>query len=203
MLDHVHDIQQTYRRLVTALARPGSIVELADIAVKVTPRPPFNPTMMLLAYTLLDAETEFALATDSEGEADAAEVIANLTYARPVLPEDAGYLFILGVQTDPRSTIEAARVGTLVDPHRGATLFLEVERVLAVEDAPFVLEGPGIDGSIGVDIESRYDWYSIRNEKVSEYPLGVDCIFVDREGRVLGLPRTTRVARVEGGKWVT
>lgn len=206
MFDHVHDIQHTYRRLVTALSRPGTIVDLASIASGIEPAPPFNPVMLLLAMTLLDAETGFALYADGVGPA-AADAISHRTYARSLPADRAGYVFVLGTDTDPRRAITDAAEGTLVDPHLGATVFLEVDQLRAGSDgdgAPvFQLRGPGIDGTMGIIVESRFDWYSARNERVREYPLGIDLVLVDRHGSVLGLPRTTQLAPLGEVEWAT
>lgn len=214
MVDHVHDIQHTYRQLVTALSRPGTIVDLSSIAGRIEPVPPFNPVMMLLAMTLLDGETGFSLYQDgtktpAAATSPAAAAISHRTYARVVPTDQAGYVFVLGTDTDPRRAIESAHEGTLIDPHLGATVFLEVGRLRAgadrddADDQAFQLRGPGIDGTIGIDVESRFDWYSIRNERVSEYPLGVDMFLADRHGSVMGLPRTTRLAKAGEVQWAT
>jgi alpha-D-ribose 1-methylphosphonate 5-triphosphate synthase subunit PhnH len=83
-------------------------------------------------------------------------------------------------------------VGTFLDPHRGATVVLEAGRL--EEAGPLRLEGPGIDGSrtLGVGMESG--WVDERARRNAEYPLGLDLYLVDAAGRLVGLPRTTRIA---------
>jgi alpha-D-ribose 1-methylphosphonate 5-triphosphate synthase subunit PhnH len=46
----------------------------------------------------------------------------------------------------------------------------------------------------GLEVGLGREWIAARAAKNREYPLGVDMIFVDPEGRVAALPRTTGVA---------
>ena len=201
-LDHVHDIQRGYRRLVRALALPGTLIDLSDLARRIRPEPPFHPVMLLLAYTLLDAETTFTVwSVDAERDT---RTIAELTYARSVDPAVSGYHFVLGRESDPTPALTGAFEGTLIDPHLGATVFFEVDR-LDAELGPdggsgdlLTLTGPGIDGVRTVAVWARYEWLVTRNERTIEYPLGIDCILVDAHGRALALPRTTRIGTERG-----
>jgi alpha-D-ribose 1-methylphosphonate 5-triphosphate synthase subunit PhnH len=198
--DPVHDTQRTYRELVRALSRPGTIVDLAEIADRLSPRPPFNPVILLIAQTLLDGETTFALA-DGDGAADAADTISKRTYARNVAVSEASFVFVLGAETDPVPVLNDARDGTLVDPHLGATVIIEARALRDV--GAYQLTGPGVDCLRTIAIEPTSAWLEARNERTREYPLGIDCFFVDGDGRVAGIPRTTRIERREDRSWAT
>ena len=89
-----------------------------------------------------------------------------------------------------------ARVGTLTDPHLGATVVLEVEELEAdpPEGRPaLTLRGPGIEVSRRLSGVWRPDWPTTRNVKTAEFPLGIDLFLVDRRGSTSALPRTTQM----------
>jgi alpha-D-ribose 1-methylphosphonate 5-triphosphate synthase subunit PhnH len=84
--------------------------------------------------------------------------------------------------------------GTLEEPWRGATLILEVSRLS--EGGEVLLEGPGIASRSALGVEGlETGWLSLRAERCAEYPLGLDLILVDRDGRLAALPRTCRAWR--------
>jgi hypothetical protein len=103
--------------------------------------------------------------------------------------------------------VEGAFRGTFLDPHLGATIFLEVEILLpSASGSPaaggpgrsWILEGPGVDGRSVLacgpgDAEFLGLILEARSRACSEFPLGVDLVILDREGRVACLPRTTSV----------
>jgi alpha-D-ribose 1-methylphosphonate 5-triphosphate synthase subunit PhnH len=209
--DFVHDIQGCYRRMVLALSRPGELQNLSregSLAASLSSLP--GP-LLVMALTLLDAETTFALLPEQDTHAAAvARELAQLTYARPVVPEEAAYL--IAPTGSLAAAIEVAPAGTLLAPHRGGTILAEVEQLSSeTEDAPgpglkIGLDGPGIKttGRVRVTTPEPDTWITLREEKNSEFPLGVDLLLVDREGALLGLPRTTRVRRIpEEAGWDT
>lgn len=199
MLDFVHDTQTTHRHLVTALSQPGVIVDLAAAAERIDPVPPFNPALLLIAHTLLDGETSFAVVSDDQAQRVACvNAIAQRTYAQATDVAQADFIVVVNTATDPAATLRAARRGTLEDPHLSATVLLEVEQIAAAHDDELTLSGPGIDGATSAAIAPAPTWIEARNEACAEYPFGVDLFAVDRSARVLGLPRTTRIVAKDG-----
>jgi alpha-D-ribose 1-methylphosphonate 5-triphosphate synthase subunit PhnH len=89
--------------------------------------------------------------------------------------------------------IEAAQAGTLMDPHRGATVLVGVDDLDAGTAAR--LAGPGIESSIDRVLPAG-QWRAARNGKVKEFPLGIDLVWFDKRHRAVALPRTTVL---EGG----
>lgn len=202
MLDFVHDTQATHRLLVSSLSRPGTVVNAAATADRITPAPPCNPTLMLIAHTLLDGETGFAVVADDDAVREATtNAISRRTYAHAAIPEQAGFVFVLAATASAGTALESLARGTLESPHLGATVLLEVERI-SVADGPsagaLLLHGPGIDGRAQVAIEPDPVWLAARNEACAEYPFGIDLFVVDSAGRILGLPRTTRISPAGG-----
>lgn len=187
-LDTVHDIQCSYRRLVHAMSFPGTVVRLGPYAERMdldllVPKP-----MLLLALTLLDAEVSFAVVSgDVEGHT---REMAHLTSASPAAIPEGDFLFVL----DPSAladTVSAAKPGTLIAPHTGATVIAAVDAV--EETGPLTLSGPGIESRRHIGVQPAQEWVGPRAEKNREYPMGVDVLLVAANGDLVALPRTTQI----------
>lgn len=187
-LDSVQDIQQTFRTLIDVSSFPGKVVSLKEDAEKINLEMPLSRGLMLLCLTLLDGEVSFYCSGEKEKK-----LISQMTYSKAVSLEDAD--FIIPLHGDSLSElISRARPGTLLDPHLGATILLEVEK-LDQDNGPWVLQGPGIKESRRAEIVTSETWVEARKEANREFPLGVDFYLLDRECRVMALPRTTQIRR--------
>ncbi|MFP4112742.1 MAG: phosphonate C-P lyase system protein PhnH [Spirochaetota bacterium] len=202
-LDTVHDVQHAYRKLVQATSFPGTIVSISHEAQKIDLPTELPRPLLLLAMMLLDAEVAFSI--DSQHAERDASLISRVTYSREVSRSQAAFVLV----ANPEQATEAirdARVGTLTDPHLGATVVLLVETLREVEpgeavadDVPtFELAGPGVQSTRRIAVGAPADWMEARARQNAEYPLGIDALFVTRDGALLSLPRTTQVSRVEG-----
>jgi alpha-D-ribose 1-methylphosphonate 5-triphosphate synthase subunit PhnH len=189
-LDPVHDLQRVFRKILAATASPGTIVELGAEALLLDLELPLNKGVLLVALALLDAETSFY--ASSPEAASPREAIAHMTYAKPTYPDEADFVFVLGSEGVPEA-IAAAAAGSLVDPHLGATIVVEVESI--DEAGELVLSGPGIESSARLGLVPDPAWLEARNAKNHEFPLGVDLILVDSRYRLTSLPRTTRMRK--------
>jgi alpha-D-ribose 1-methylphosphonate 5-triphosphate synthase subunit PhnH len=190
--DAVHDTQRIFRSLLHALSFPGSIGSIREATEGIEAWASLGTPLAGMALTLLDAETTFCLWPHAAPKEQ--DLLAHLTYGRPQPPESAQFHFV-PAGGDVLEAARSAPVGTLVEPHRGATLILEAKEIS--DDGPWRLEGPGIRSSarLGVSgIDAAF--LPLRADRCSEYPLGIDVFLVDAAGRVAALPRTTRV-RVE------
>jgi alpha-D-ribose 1-methylphosphonate 5-triphosphate synthase subunit PhnH len=119
-------------------------------------------------------------------------LLSQLTYGRAAAPEIAEFQFVLAGSDKVRDALHDASIGTLEEPHRGATLFIEVEAL--GEGGDLRIEGPGVKGCVRICVEGLPpDWIEARAERCSEYPLGIDVYLVDGAGRLVGLPRTARL----------
>jgi len=176
--------QQTFRVLLQALSQPGRVWALPTAA-------PPDGWQTVLA-TLLDQEVSFAV-LGPQSESVAAE-LRELTQASAAAVSQADFLLIFGGGSQGR-IVEAKR-GSLAYPDQGATLVYLVAELQegGLQPAPVRLQGPGIPRErcpriSGLD---QAEW-SYLAEINREFPMGVDCFFLDRNNRVLGLPRSTRV----------
>jgi len=166
-----------FRAALTALSRPGRIVEIAGAA----PPAPLSPAAGTLLLTLASADTPVHLV----GGHDTEEIRSWLAFhtGAPVADrEDAA--FAVGTW-DALSPLEGYRIGTPEYPDRSATLIVELS-ALGGEGA--ILTGPGIDGQARLDLPALEPF----RENAARYPLGLDFFFTCG-ARVAGLPRTTHV----------
>ncbi len=197
-LDFVHDLQQTYRAMVRTMAFPGTTVDLSPTATRIEPVPPVNAVLMLLSMVLVDSEVSFTI--DSANSGSDGRIISEVTGGRMRPPAEAAFLFVTNDAVNPIETIRAASVGTLVDPHLGATILCEVDYLTdpsgggtTFDRDSITLSGPGIESTRRLVGTWPAEWIAERNRKNVEYPLGVDLFLVDRRGHMAALPRTTQV----------
>jgi len=187
-LDAVHDLQKVFRKVLAATADPGSIADLSGEVELLDLDLPLNKGMLLVALALLDAETTFFVAAaDSEASE---RTISQMTYAKTAGPAEADFVFAFGTGGATKA-ISSAKAGSLVDPHLGATVVLEVESLEA--GGPLVLSGPGIESKARLRVGLDPGWIAARAAKNVEFPLGVDLVLVDRRFRLAALPRTTLI----------
>jgi alpha-D-ribose 1-methylphosphonate 5-triphosphate synthase subunit PhnH len=92
------------------------------------------------------------------------------------------------------------RTGSFDYPDDAATLIVQVPSLDQAEgDLTLSLEGPGVPGRRllklgGIDA----GFFAAREQANRHYPIGIDLILIDQEGRIAGLPRTTQISIVTG-----
>jgi len=114
--DFVYDTQAAFRLLLEALPNPGRIVELGPLARKLGGAYAMTLTV---AAVLLDNEVSFAVC----GSPALAEKITELTLAKTAAVSKADYIFVTE-NADWQEAVQAAKCGTLRDPHKSATVIL-------------------------------------------------------------------------------
>jgi alpha-D-ribose 1-methylphosphonate 5-triphosphate synthase subunit PhnH len=190
--DAVHDTQRVFRALLLAFSRPGSVGDIAAQAAGIDVGGTLSPSLLALAFTLLDSESSFCLLADPAR--GAAAHLSALTGCPAVPCGEARFVLAPRGEGTAHEALRQAPAGTPLEPHRGATLLLEVQRIGS--GSPVVLEGPGIDGSARLDLEGiDPSWVEVRAERCAGYPLGLDIAFVDPAGRIAAVPRTSRLRR--------
>ncbi|MDO0825221.1 phosphonate C-P lyase system protein PhnH [Desulfosporosinus nitroreducens] len=192
-LDLVHDLQEAYRKTLDSMSRPGLISNIQDQASKVALEiSKFNPPApLVMVLMLFDTEVKFKVC--SKREAEIAELINQLTYAKATEIENADFILVLN-DADPEEfeqVINSACPGDLHDPHKAATIIIEADSVS--NDRDLTLIGPGIEIESFISVRTSHNWVDLRADKNSEYPLGIDLIFTDRNANILCLPRTTQI----------
>lgn len=184
----VFDSQSTFKQIMDALARPGTI---ADVTVAAAPPAPMCPAAGAIALTLADHDTPVHL---SPGMIEAG-IQSWLAFHTGALVTDdrneAAFAFVeAGAQMPPLSTFAP---GIQDYPDRSTTLVLELTSLTGGE--PLVLTGPGIDGAVEiapVGLPQHFD--CMWRENGALFPRGIDLILAAGT-RILCLPRTTKVTK--------
>ncbi|WP_254546770.1 phosphonate C-P lyase system protein PhnH [Halomarina pelagica] len=177
-VDPVHDTRETFRALLDAASRPGTVE-----------RTPVAPAVNAVVATLVDHEV--TVHGGSETLRAALDRERRLSRA----PFEEADLIVAAGDTDGRVT-DAER-GTLKEPSEGATVIYEVDALAAdatrVNGLALSVTGPGVPGTrtFGVGGLPATEVGAIA-EAQSTYPRGVDVFLVDEE-RVAALPRSVEV----------
>jgi alpha-D-ribose 1-methylphosphonate 5-triphosphate synthase subunit PhnH len=187
--DHTFGSQASFRLLLEATARPGTVVPLGEQPLTVPPAS-LRPACALL-LGLLDLEVSVSV-LGSEG-ADIADYLCFNTGVQVTSVERADFVFVVG----PDSAGEISRVkrGSLPAPHEGATVIYAPEALGIAAGTPgatLCLAGPGIPGQrrLGVRGIARAEWS--RLEDVMDFPLGVDIWLAAQDGHLAVIPRSVR-----------
>lgn len=193
-IDLVHDIQGVYRKVLNAMARPGCIENVKNEEEKVDLNIRSYKNTVLVMLMLLDAEVSFNVVSDNS--IDVISTISQITYAKIKPIEEADYVFVLSDSIDKlKEAYEKVKEGTLIDPNLSATIIAEVFKIS--DEKELELSGPGIEEKNYIKISGNYGWVKARENKNKEYPLGVDSIFLDSDGQVICIPRTTKIKILE------
>lgn len=192
-LDLVHDIQNAYRKTLDSMARPGLINNFHRQAAKIDMEIGCFNSTLILVLMLFDTEVKFKVC--SKREAEMTKLINQLTYAKATEIENADYILVLNdaQPADLERTIRSAYPGDLRDPHKAATIIVEVHSLSNERD--LTLTGPGIEKESYIKVLTTDSWVDLRADKNSEFPLGIDLIFTDPQDDILCLPRTIRISR--------
>lgn len=184
-VDPVHQSQRAFRGILTALARPGRIVEVCAPA-GLPPR--MEGAVAAIVLTLLDHDTPLWLDPAFLTE----EIRRYLRYhtGAPRVVELAEAAFALIGQPGDMPPLDAFAPGEPAYPDRSATLVLQLPSLEGGQSV--ILSGPGIEHEIEAAPAGLPEWFwPAWNANAERYPLGVDA-FLASGNRVMGLPRTAR-----------
>jgi alpha-D-ribose 1-methylphosphonate 5-triphosphate synthase subunit PhnH len=192
--DPVHDSQSIFRSLLSAHAFPGTLRDISTETERIDPGIGVDPCLAALALALIDGEVSFSWL----GDGAAAETVAKLCSSEPRSAREADFVFAASGIASLFEALRVAKEGDLVDPQRGATIIALADRLVA--GGGLEARGPGIADSARFAVEfkdaSPEEWIAERARRNVEFPLGVDLIFVDRDGGLIAFPRSTKLARV-------
>ncbi|RDW15762.1 phosphonate C-P lyase system protein PhnH [Oceanobacillus arenosus] len=194
-IDQVHDMQQVYRKLLQSMSRPGTISSIREIAERVEYKLPCYRATFLSVMTLLDAEVTFHIL--SEKNQELIEKISEYTLAKYAAITEADFVIVLQDDTEASiiEAMERCKNGNLLDPQHSATWI--IESPLIAKEAELTLTGPGIKQEAQLQVGLTPEIWQTRNERASEYPLGIDFIFIDEQAQLACVPRTTSVVILE------
>ena len=112
--DEVFDTQAVFRLLLEAMANPTRVVSIAAQKEKLFGN---YSAFLALGMTLLDNEVTFSTC----GEDALRKNLQLVTLSQEAPLSQADYLFLSHAQMLP-TVLEQAKCGTLIDPHKSATL---------------------------------------------------------------------------------
>jgi alpha-D-ribose 1-methylphosphonate 5-triphosphate synthase subunit PhnH len=178
--------QTTFRTVMDAMARPGSVRRLAGIAAPA----PLSPAAAAIALTLLDYETPFWLDAPLAGACEVARFISFHTGARLTAdPAMTAFAFVAAPAAAPPFARFAQ--GSLEYPDRSTTLVLQVTHLAESDD--MTLRGPGIAGASRLAASPLpADFLSQLAENRARFPRGIDILLAANDA-VAGLPRSLNV----------
>jgi alpha-D-ribose 1-methylphosphonate 5-triphosphate synthase subunit PhnH len=190
-LDPVFAAQATFRAVLDAMARPGSVQRI-DAAL--TPPPPLSRGAAAIALTLADHDTPVWLGADLAAHPGVAEWLRFHCGCDIVAePAHAAFAFMGGAGSVP--DFAAFNLGTADYPDRSTTLVLQVQTLQT--GSGLVLAGPGIRernrlraDPLPADIVARL----AANRAL--FPRGIDLLLATDDA-VAALPRSIRVSEEE------
>ena len=184
--DPVGQSQNSFRAVLDAMARPGSIRQL--IAPDATPEG-WSLALAALALTLFDQDSPVWL--DAAATSDEALAYLRFHCGCPILPEPGNASFAVVGNAANAPPLHAFSIGDPLYPERSTTLVLAVE---ALTGGPtLTLTGPGIKDSTSITPQGLPDGF-VRQwaDNHALYPSGIDIILTAGDS-VLALPRTVSV----------
>lgn len=195
--------QAVFKALMETISRPGSVGNVAEVVTRRVPS--------CVAPILVLADVETCIHVVDESSFSWQDAVLSATGARAT---DLGRADLIVVPREASEQIASvftlASTGSALSPESGARIVIAVDdlrshgagRRAGVE---LLLRGPGIDGEsvICVDGLSKeaIDVWTTRNEF---FPAGFDVWLTTDDGRIVAVPRSTRIEIVatwlnEGG----
>jgi alpha-D-ribose 1-methylphosphonate 5-triphosphate synthase subunit PhnH len=190
--DKVLSAQTTFRSVMDAMARPGSVQRIAAVAG--SPAPMMRGAAAI-ALTLFDHDTPLWLDAQMSETPDIAKWLRFHTGA-PVVTESSICSFALIGDARVLPALDRFAFGSNEYPDRSTTLILQIESL--AQGRVFELRGPGIDGTatLRAAVEPA-DLFGRLAINVELFPRGIDVVLV-ADDAIVAIPRTTRVT-VKGG----
>jgi alpha-D-ribose 1-methylphosphonate 5-triphosphate synthase subunit PhnH len=185
--DKVLSAQSTFRSVMDAMARPGSVQHIAAAAG--------TPAAMMrgsaaIALTLFDHDTPIWLDPAMSETPDVSKWLKFHTSAPVIADQSIASFALIG---DPKNlaALDRFAFGSNEYPDRSTTLILQVESL--TQGTAFELRGPGIDGSatLRASIEPQ-DLFERLAVNVALFPRGIDVVLV-HDDAIVAIPRTTRL----------
>jgi alpha-D-ribose 1-methylphosphonate 5-triphosphate synthase subunit PhnH len=186
--DSVHDAQHAFRSVLDALARPGRRLVLGQPIHGLE----LGPAMAHLLLALTDDDTAVWWQPSENAAPDWLRFHTGASVA--ATPDEATFAVLISTAGMP--SLDRFSAGTLASPDHSATLLVEVPSLY--EGPALEWRGPGIQETQTVRIaglpENFWAQWQVNH---AAFPQGVDIVFTCADA-ALGLPRTTRVRRLEG-----
>jgi alpha-D-ribose 1-methylphosphonate 5-triphosphate synthase subunit PhnH len=190
--DKVLSAQTTFRTVMDAMARPGTVRQVTAGAG--TPSCLMRGTAAI-ALTLFDHDTPIWLDRTMAATSDIAKWLKFHSGA-PVIADSSVCSFALVGHGNEMPVLDRFALGSNEYPDRSTTLILQVESL--TEGRAYEVCGPGIDGiaifHARIDPEDLFEQLSVN---AALFPRGLDVVLV-HDDAIVAIPRTTRLV-AKGG----
>jgi alpha-D-ribose 1-methylphosphonate 5-triphosphate synthase subunit PhnH len=185
--DKVLSAQSTFRSVMDAMARPGSVQHITSAAG--APDAMMRGTAAI-ALTLFDHDTPVWLDPAMSETSDVASWI-KFHASAPVVSDPSISSFALIGDAQNLPALERFSFGSNEYPDRSTTLILQV--VSLTQGRVFELRGPGIDGTALLRAAiAPVDLFERLAINATLFPRGIDVVLVHGDA-IVAIPRTTRV----------
>ena len=191
-VDKVLSAQSTFRSVMDAMARPGSVQRIE--AASGVPAPLMRGSAAI-ALTLFDQDTPVWLDAKMSATSDVAKWLKFHTSA-PVVQDSSICSFALIGDADALRHLDRFSFGSNEYPDRSTTLILQVESL--TQGPTLELRGPGIDGIAILQAAIRpTDLVERLQINQTLFPRGIDVVLV-ADDAIVAIPRTTRLVAKRG-----
>jgi alpha-D-ribose 1-methylphosphonate 5-triphosphate synthase subunit PhnH len=190
--DKVVSAQTTFRSVMDAMARPGTVQRVT--AGVGAPSPLMRGTAAI-ALTLFDHDTPIWLDRTMAATSEVAKWLKFHSGA-PVIADSSVCGFALVGHRNEMPALDRFALGSDEYPDRSTTLILQVESLN--EGRAYELCGPGIDGTTilhaSIEPEDLFEQLAVN---ATLFPRGLDVVLV-HDDVIVAIPRTTRLV-AKGG----
>jgi alpha-D-ribose 1-methylphosphonate 5-triphosphate synthase subunit PhnH len=185
--DKVLSAQSTFRSVMDAMARPGSVGRVAADTGK--------PSRLMrgtaaIALTLFDHDTPIWL---DPVLSETPEVTKWLKFhcGAPVIADPSICNFALVADMSGLPPLDRFALGTNEYPDRSTTLILQADSLS--QGREYLLRGPGIDGAASLRVAlGAPDLFDRLAINAALFPRGIDVVLV-HDDSLVAIPRTTRL----------
>jgi alpha-D-ribose 1-methylphosphonate 5-triphosphate synthase subunit PhnH len=185
--DKVLSAQSTFRSVMDAMARPGSVQRIAAAAG--TPAAMMRGTAAI-ALTLFDHDTPVWLDPLMSETSDVAKWLKFHTSA-PVVGNSSISSFAVIGDAAALPSLDRFSFGSNEYPDRSTTVILQVESL--TQGPSLELRGPGIDGAAVLQAAIQPpDLFERLAVNAALFPRGIDVVLV-ADDAIVAIPRTTRL----------
>ena len=185
--DKVSSAQTTFRAVMDATARPGSVHRITSTAG--TPRGMMHGAAAI-ALTLFDHDTPLWLDPHMSESPEVAKWLKFHTSA-PIVTDASICSFALIGDAGALPALDRFSFGTNEYPDRSTTLILQVDSLR--EGPAFELRGPGIERAAILRASiAPQDLFARLAINASLFPRGIDVVLV-ADDTIVAIPRTTRL----------
>ena len=187
LADKVLSAQSTFRSVMDAMARPGSVLRI--VAGAGAPAPMMRGTAAI-ALTLFDHDTPIWLDPAMSATSEVAKWLKFHASASVVQDSSICHFALIG-DAAALPGLDRFSFGSNEYPDRSSTLIIQVKSL--TEGRPIELRGPGIDGTALVQAMIQpADLFERLAVNAKLFPRGIDVVLV-ADDAIVAIPRTTRV----------